>query len=58
MSQLSLRKTHACIGVYEMRDGRIKMKAKQLLTSLGLFLAGATPVKPDREKNKKKGEGY
>lgn len=32
---------------------------KQLLTSFGLFFAGATPVKPDRNGGKrKKGEGY
>lgn len=31
---------------------------EQLLTSFGLFFAGATPVKPDRKGKKKKGEGY
>lgn len=31
---------------------------KQLLTSFGLFFAGATPVKPDRNGKMKRGEGY
>ena len=37
-------------------DGRGEEKdiGKQLLTSFGLFFAGATPVKPDRNGEKEK----
>lgn len=39
-------------------DGWKEKNVQQLLTSLGLFFAGATPVNPDRNRKKKKGEGY
>lgn len=58
VSQISLWQMHHVDGGQESEGWMRKEKniQEQLLTSFGLFFAGATPVKPDRKGKKKKGE--